>query len=85
MESSHLMGHFGQWIEPGMVVCLALALSYICIKLRPGKGEYLCGDCRFNGDGLCLKEGRPQVSVCTSYRQGPVPQTAQSLPSQETL
>jgi len=73
METSQLVGH---WLEPGIIVCLALALSAVCIKLRPGKGEYLCSDCRFNGDGLCLKEERPEASVCTSYRKGPLPESA---------
>jgi len=73
-----------QWIEAGIVVGLALALSAVCIKLRPGKGDYLCSDCRFNADKLCLKEGRPEVSVCTSYRQGQVTEAANSMSSQES-
>ncbi len=57
-----------QWIEASLVVLAALALSAACIKHRTGKADYLCGDCRFNSDSLCHKEGRPMVVTCTSYR-----------------
>jgi hypothetical protein len=61
-----------QWIEASLVVLAALGLSTACLKYRKGQADYLCGDCRFNDSALCQKEGRPQVTVCTSYRQGTV-------------
>ena len=64
-----------QWIEASLVVLAALGLSAACIKNRVGKADYLCGDCRFNHAALCQKAGRPQVTICTSYRQGKVAAT----------
>ena len=61
-----------QWLEASLVVLAALGLSLVCIRHRPGAKDYLCGDCRFNADTLCFKEGRPKVMTCTSYRQGEV-------------
>jgi hypothetical protein len=61
-----------QWIEASLVVLAALGLSAVCIKHRKGTAAYLCGDCRFNADTLCLKAERPKVMICTSYRPGVV-------------
>ncbi|MBS2007107.1 MAG: hypothetical protein JST01_08700 [Cyanobacteria bacterium SZAS TMP-1] len=59
-----------QIVEVAVIAGAALALSFVCINNRRGGGDYLCSDCRFNADKDCLKVGRPQVMVCTSYRQG---------------
>lgn len=44
-------------------------ITFVCIKNRRGKEEYLCGDCRFNNDNDCQKKERPHALVCTSYRE----------------
>ncbi len=52
-----------------LIVVLAIALTYICLRHIKGRGVYLCQDCRFNDPVSCLKIERPEAISCTSYRQ----------------
>lgn len=55
-----------------LILLAALTLAYIFISKIKAKGAFLCEDCRFNREDLCLKAERPHATQCTSYREGPV-------------
>ncbi|MGD9680764.1 MAG: hypothetical protein AB7W16_06240 [Candidatus Obscuribacterales bacterium] len=56
------------------IVCIVLAaltastLTIYATWRSPGRGRYLCQDCKFNNPRDCLKEDRPMSIGCTSYR-----------------
>lgn len=55
-----------------LILLAVLTLAYIFISKIKSKGAFLCEDCRFNREDLCLKAERPHATQCTSYREGPV-------------
>lgn len=56
------------WIPVALALSVASAVTLYSAFNRPGKGRYLCEDCRFNEPGMCLKAERPRALACTSYR-----------------
>ena len=60
------------YMEVGLIglMCLALTAASLFIAARiPGRGRYLCEDCRFNNADDCSKQDRPIALECTSYRK----------------
>lgn len=55
-----------------LILLASLVLAYVFISKIKAKGAFLCEDCKFNREDLCLKAERPHATQCTSYRQGPV-------------
>lgn len=55
-----------------LILLASLVLAYVFISKIKSKGAFLCEDCKFNREDLCLKAERPHATQCTSYRQGPV-------------
>lgn len=63
MENSYIF-----WIPVAGAIAFASAITLYSAWNRPGKGRFLCEDCRFNSPQDCLKKERPTALVCTSYR-----------------
>lgn len=56
-----------------LTVGIASAISIYAAATSPGKGAFLCDDCRFNNDSDCLKAERPTAVMCTAYRSDSEP------------
>ncbi|MBZ0186469.1 MAG: hypothetical protein K8F91_09500 [Candidatus Obscuribacterales bacterium] len=57
-----------QTVSIVLAAITASALTIYATWNSPGKGKFLCQDCRFNNPKDCLKEEKPMAIDCTSYR-----------------
>jgi len=63
-----MTSHLIYWIVTAAVGISIAAITIYNGRRWNGRGKFLCQDCRFNSQTLCLKVERPTAIRCTSYR-----------------